>query len=315
MRSTKFRIIGLLAVAALVAALGSAIAAEGDGDGDDVAVTGNDQVLVDGLLALQDDLPPLVPTEAQLAANQLDPVLLGSFTSARSTLDRLEDDIRQLFIDGDAATTAVGDAVAGVARGLLIERQAYIVLEQSDGSTNPRPLDSSNARDEDGIAIDADGLLGLESVGIELLIQARDLQRAGYEVLVELEAADAAFADRLAELRDYEDEVAVTLRIAASMSTDELLVPVDRYDAPVGVARAVSVTYACVDREAYMALADLPEPERIAASIEEEPGEECASIARRAGLSLEDQQALQEGAATAGEDSDAGADGETDDDA
>lgn len=310
MRSPKFRIIGLVAVAALLAALGSAIAAEGDGDGDEVAVTGADQALVDGLLALQDDLPELVPTAAQLAANEIDPVLLGSFTTARSTLDRLEDDIRALFIDGDAAGTAVGDAVAAVAQGLLIERQAHIVLEQGDGSTNPRPLDSSNARDDDGIAIDADGLLGLETTGIDLLLQARDLQRAGYEVLATVEAADAAFADRLAELRAYEDEVAVTLRIVTSADTDELLVPATRWDAPIGVARATSVTYVCVDRAAYLALADLPMVERIAASVEEVPSQECADIARRAGLSLEDQQALQDssGAATTDEDQSADAD-------
>ncbi len=312
MRSPKLRIIGLVAAAGLLAALGSAIAAEGDGDdGDVLAVSDADQVLIDGLLALQDDLPELVPTEAQLAANDLDPVLLGSFTSARSTIDRLEDDIRALYIDGDAAGTAVGDAVSSVARGLLIERQAYIVLEQSDGSTNPRPLDSSNARTEDGIAIDADGLLGLETTGIDLLLQARDLQRAGYEVLAAVESADAAFEDRLAELRAYEDEVAVTLRIVTSANTDELLVPVDRYDAPIGVPRATSVTYVCVDRAEYMALADLPEDERIAASVEEVPGRECADLARRAGLSLEDQQAFVEGTEGDGEGTESDADDES----
>jgi len=288
----NLRMIGLLVAAGLVVALGSAIAAEGDGDGDAVAVTGADQELVDGLLAIHAELPELVPTEADLAANQLDPVLLGSFTTARSTLDRLEDDIRQLFINGDAANTAVGDAVASVARGLLIERQALLVLEESDGSTNPRPLDSSNARTEDGIAIDADGLLGLESVGIDMLIQARELQRVGYQVLEQVESADPAFAERLDELLAYEDEVGVTLRIVTSASTDELLVPTDRYDAPIGVPRATSVSYVCVDRARYLALADLPMSERIAGSVEEVPSQECTDIARRAGLSLEDQQAV-----------------------
>lgn len=292
MGGRNLRMIGLLVAAGLVVALGSAIAAEGDGDGDPVAVTGGDQELVDALVSLHDELPELVPTEADLAANELDPVLLGSFTTARSTLDRLEDDIRQLFIDGDSAGTAVGDAVASVARGLLIERQALIVLEESDGSTNPRPLDSSNARTEDGIAIDADGLLGLESVGIDLLIQARDLQRVGYEVLTDVEAADPVLAQRLDELLTYENEVGVVLRIVTSAASDELLVPTDRYDAPIGVPRATSVTYVCVDRERYFALADLPVAERLAGSIEEVPSQECTDIARRAGLSLGDQQAL-----------------------
>lgn len=292
MRRRNVQLIGLLAALGMVAVLGSALAA--DGDGDAVAVTADDQALMDRLVALHDDLPDLLPTEASLAANALDPVLLGSFTSARSTLDQLEDDIRQLFIDGDEVGTAAGDAVAGVARGLLIERQAYLVLEQSDGSTNPRPLDSSNARTEDGLAIDADGLLGLESVGIDLLIEARDLQRAGYEVLEDTEGADPSFAARLAELQAYQDEVEVTLRVAASMATDELLVPADRYDAPIGVPRAVSVTYVCVDREQYLGLVDLSQTERVAASVTDPPSAECAELARRAGLSLEDQQAAVE---------------------
>lgn len=292
MGGRNWRMIGLLVAAGLVVALGSAIAAEGDGD--DIAVGAGDQELMDSLSALHDQLPPLVPTEASLAANELDPILIGSFTSARSTLDQLEDDIRQLFIDGDEADTAAGDAVASVARGLLIERQALLVLEESDGSTNPRPLDSSNARNDEDIAIDADGLLGLESVGIDLLVQARDLQRLGYEVLEDVEGSDPVFAERLNELLTYENEVGSTLRVVTSASTDELLVPTDRYDAPIGVARAMSVTYVCVDRLRYLELADLPMAERVAASVEEFPSQECTDIARRAGLSLEDQQALQD---------------------
>ena len=314
MGGRNWRMVGLLVVAGLVVALGSAIAAEGDGEGDAVAVAGGDQELMDRLVELQAELPPLVPTEADLAANELDPVLLGSFTSARSTLDRLEDDIRQLYIDGDDANTAAGDAVASVARGLLIERQALLVLEESDGSTNPRPLDSSNARTDEGIAIDADGLLGLESVGIDLLIQARDLQRLGYEVLEQAEGVDAAFSQRLETLLTYEDEVGITLRVVTSASTDELLVPTDRYDAPVGVPRATSVTYVCVDRFRYLELADLPMPERIAASIEESPSRECTDIARRAGLSLEDQQALGEADDAEDVDVDVDVDAETEDD-
>lgn len=308
LRSRKVRALVLLVAAGVLAAIGSALAVEGEGgegQDDPIAVTEADQQLLDRLLALGPELPPLLPTEADLAANRLDGVLLGSFASARSTLERLEDDVRQLFIDGDEADTAVGDAVASVARGLLIEQQAYLVLEQSDGSTNPRPLDSSNVRTDDGLAIDADGLLGIESIGIDLLIQARDLERAGYEVLAAVEDTDPAFDERLEELRRYEEEVGVTLRVITSANTDELLVPAERYDAPIGVPRAVSVTYVCVDRAEYLLLADLPQEERVAASLEEVPGPECVELARRAGLSLEDQQAAQD----APDDDDAAGDG------
>ena len=301
MRSPRFRIIGLVSVVALLAAfaVALALAAEGDGDQvDPVAVSDADQVLLDRLVALHEDLPGLIPADADFAANLLDPVLLGSFTTARSTLDRLEDDVRGLFVDGDAAGTAVGDAVAEVARGLLVERQALLVLERGDGSTNPRPLDASNARNAEGIAIDADGLLGLETTGIDLLLQARSTQRAGYDVLVTVEDVDPAILNRQVALVAYEERVTPTLWLLTSEPGDELLVPVDRYDAPVGVARATSVTYACVDRAAYLSLTDLPDAERIAAATLAEPTPSCSDIARRAGLSLADQQALVEGLAT-----------------
>lgn len=313
MGARKWRMIGLLVAGALVAAIGTAIAAQGDGEEDgaqeEVAVTAGDQELLDRLVDVLDGRPPLVPTEADLASNQLDPVLLGSFTSARSALDALEDDLRQLYIDGDDATTAVGDAVAAVTRGLLLEQQGLLVLEESDGSTNPRPLDASDARNDQGVAIDADGLLGLESIGIDLLIQARELQRRGYEVLDEVEGADPVFSQRLEELRTYEDVEGVTLRVVTSAFPDELLVPIQRFDAPIGVARATSATYACVDRFRYLELADLPPAERIAAAIEEPATQECVDIARRAGLSLEDQQAV---AGTGGDDVDVDVDVDAD---
>jgi hypothetical protein len=87
--------------------------------------------------------------------------------------------------------------------------------------------------------------------------------------------------------------VGTTLRVVASDAPEELLVPTERFEAPIGVPRATSVTYVCVDRAAYMMLADMPMDQRIAGSAVDNPSQDCLDVARRAGLSLEDQQAQQ----------------------
>ena len=178
--------------------------------------------------------------------------------------------------------------------GLLLERQALLVLEETDGSEDVRPLDVSDARDEDGTAIDADGLYGRQVVALDILLGARAEQRAGYEALSTLPPGvddQATFAARHLELLDYRDGTEVVLRDVASTESTQMLVEVERYTAPIGVAQAVGVTYVCVDRVAYSALADAPEIERLAGSIAM-PDEECRAAARLAGLPLSEQVAV-----------------------
>lgn len=282
----------VVAGAALAAGIGSAIAAESGLDEPvELAVAGVDEQLVTQLLALESELPAPLPTTAELAADGVDALLTGSFTSARSTFDAVESDLRTLYVTADDAGTPVGDAVASVTFGLLLERQALTVLEETDLSDGTRPLDLSDARDDDGNAIDADGLMGRLHIGLDILFEARGLQRSGYAVLADVPVGvdeNSVFAARHQELLAYEDGTEVELREVASSPAEQLLVEVSRFDAPTGVAHSVGVTYVCVDREAYTALADASDVQRVAGAIAW-PDEDCREAARAAGLTLVEQ--------------------------
>lgn len=295
MRTGQVRLIAAVAAAGLAAALGSALAAEGEDDAA-LVVAGGDEELIDRLLVLEQEIPAPLPSAAELASNELDAVLSGSFTTARTALDQLEPDLRALFVSADEAETAVGDAIADVTSALLLERQALMVLEDADGSADARPIDASDARTEDGVALDADGELGLALVGVDLLLSARTDQAGGYGVLAELTTEDErdVFDGRAATLVSYVQDVGVDLRRISARESAQILVPTSRFDAPVGVARATAATYACVDRALYLELADSPQAERVAAAAIAPPDPECVEAARRAGLSLDDQQALAE---------------------
>lgn len=299
-RLTSSRILATAAAVALTVGIGSAIAAEGEPDAveaaDELVVGAADEELVERLLVIEADLPAPLPSSAELAADGVDALLTGSFTSARSTFDSMEDQLRDLFVDADDATTEIGEAVASVAHGLLLERQGLLVLEETDQSDETRPLDVSDARDDDGNAIDADGYHGRQTTALRILLESRELQRAGYAVLRELPKGvdeNGVLAARWVQLVDYRDGTEVQLRQVAATESEQLLVEVARYDAPLGVAQSLGVAYVCVDRVAYELLAEAPESERIAASITL-PDEDCSETARLAGLPLSEQVAVDE---------------------
>lgn len=296
MGSSK-HVAAFVGVAVLTVGIGSAIAAESEPVTEDVpvvAVGADDEELTARLLELEPQIPAPLPTSADLAEDGVDALLTGSFTSSRSTFDALEDDLRSLFVDGDDATTAVGDAVSAVAHGLLLERQAMLVLEETDASDQIRPLDVSDTRDDRDNAIDADGLYGREITALNILDEARELQVTGYDTLADLDVEGAdVFADRYASLVSYEDGVGLQLREVAGRESEQLLVEIDRYDSPIGIAHSVGVTYVCVNREAYMELADAPVVERLTGSVEV-PDADCRESARVAGLSLSEQVAVDE---------------------
>jgi hypothetical protein len=288
-RSGYQRISALAGAVLLTGAIGVAFAAESGGDGNGVLVTAEDDLLVGRLLELESGVPKPLPSEVLVASSGADVRLVGSFTSARAQLDGIEDELRQLFVDAEVVRTDVGIAIADVTRGLLLEREALLVLEAAAGATDARPTDGSDARDTDGVAVDADGLVGLQITGMQLALDARSTQRDGYAVLAALADHGPAFEARLRELASYSADVEPDLITASGRSSTQMLVPIARYDAPLGVAVAVGVSYACVDRDAYEALATATPTEQLVGSIVANPDPACADVARRAGLDLTQQ--------------------------
>lgn len=285
---TSFRVAaGLVACAAAAAAIGVAAAQDGD---DAVQATGADAELVDRLLEIEQELPGLVPDSVEVAEEEADATLDGSFGQARIALDALEADLRQLFVDADDAGTAVGDAVSDVTRGLLLEREAIIALEQADDYDVERPVDSSDATDATNIAIDADDAMGLTLIGVDLLLDARMRELAGYEVLATLgDDTDptGTFEGRTDDLREYAESIDPLLRAAVGIETDQLLVAVGRFDAPVGQARATASEYVCVERETYLQAIAAGESVAVATlAAVAEPNDFCEATARAAGAPL-----------------------------
>jgi hypothetical protein len=288
-RSGYKSISALAGAVVLTAAIGVAFATESDGDGNAELVTAQDDSLVARLLELESGVPAPLPSQVYLDSSSADVRFVGSFTSARAQLDGIEDELRQLFIDAEVVRTDVGIAIADVTRGLLLERQALLVLEAAAGATDRRPTDGSDARDKDGVAVDADGLVGRQIIGMQLALDARSAQRDGYAVLAALADNGPAFEERLRELASYATDVEPDLIAASGRSSMQMLVPIARYGSPLGVAVAVGVSYVCVDRDAYEALATATPTEQLVGSIVETPDPACADVARRAGLDLTQQ--------------------------
>lgn len=273
---------GLLAGAAAVAAIGAANAQDGATEAPPaeeaapLATEGADGELVDRLLEVQAELPPSVPSEVIVPEDDADARITGDFGEARIAFDALEGELQSLFVDAEDAGTPTGSTVAAVASGLLLEREAVAVLEQADDLDVARPIDASDSRDANELAIDADDPAGKDLVGVRLLLDARLRQLAGIAPLAE---ADPAFADRLDELATFADTLDPQLRDAVGIPNDQLLVTVDRFDAPPGQARATASSYVCVDRVAYLLLiAGGETPAAATAATAVEPDDGCTGV-------------------------------------
>jgi hypothetical protein len=243
---------GLLAGAAAVAAIGVASAQDDGADAEAPPLTaeGADAELLDRLLDIEADRPPFAPDAVLVDPEVADATLDGAFGEARIALDALEGELQTLFVDADDAGTPTGAAIALVTNGLLLEREAVTVLEEADDLDVARPVDSSDATDANGLAIDADDPTGTTLVGVDLLLDARLRQLSGYLLLADL---DDLLADRYDTLEDYALEVDPLLREAVGLPADQLVVTVDRFDAPVGQARAAAASFVCVNRTVYLA--------------------------------------------------------------
>lgn len=256
MRTTTRVAAGLLAGATAIAAMNVANAQEAFFGQDEAAipadeVTSADQELLDALLDVEADRPPFVPEDVTSEDDVADATIDAPFGESRIAFDAIEGQLLTLFIDGEDAGTTTGLAVSAVANGLLLEREAVQVLEEADDLDAARDVDSSDERDENGLAIDADDPTGTTLVGVDLLLQARVRQLLGYTQLVDI---DPVFADRFETTLDYVLEVDPLLRRAVGLPDDQLVVTLDRFDAPVGEARATAASYLCVDRTTYQAL-------------------------------------------------------------
>jgi hypothetical protein len=270
---TRRTTVGLIAVAALVAAaLGSQMAlAQGDGAGT------SDDALLERLDELEVSLPAVVPSDVGIDPEETWGTIDGDFGGAAATIDTLSDDLRSLFRDADDAEGVVAEAVSNVSRGWLDLGEAYDALAEWEANDLAFPLDT---QDDQGVATGADEARGDAERGLRHLLAGQERHLAGYVALREEGAAPDAEAQarldsRAAEAEEFDEQLRPLIHRLLSLSTTMVLMPTDRFetDAPGVEARARSFTVTCIDREAYLEAqqgaspGDLPSAEELAAEL------------------------------------------------
>lgn len=270
---TRRTTVGLIAVAALVAAaLGSQMAlAQGDGS------AASDDALLERLDDLEGSLPDVVPTDVGIDPEETWGTIDGDFGGAAATIDTLSEDLQSLFRDADDAEGVVAEAVSNVARGWLDLGEAYDALAEWEANDLAFPLDT---QDDEGVATGADEARGDAERGLRHVLAGQERHLAGYVALREEGAAPDAEAQarldaRAAEAEEFDEQLRPLIHRLLSLSTTMVLVPTERFetDAPGVEARARSFTVTCIDREAYLEMqegasaGDVPSAEEIAEGL------------------------------------------------
>lgn len=209
--------------------------------------------LVERLGTIEVDLPEVVPpTDVIIDPQQTWGEYEGDPAGLRATLDTVEGDLRQLFIDADDADGEVADAVSAIARGWLDIWQGAEHLALAEEHDLAFPFDTETA---EGVATGADELRGQVEAGLELILQGRARHLDGYVVLRDEAPAEAVvqaqFDARAAEAEDFDIDLRPELLVMLSHRSTGVWIAVDRFDTDLpGVEpRATSATLVCIDRE------------------------------------------------------------------
>lgn len=247
---------GVLAVTACAAiglaaiGVGGAIAQQDD---DTAAPTADPTDLVERLGDLEPSLPEtILPTTVTIDPEETGGEFDGDATGLRATIDTVEGDLRQLFIDADDRDGEVADAVSVIARGWLDIWHGAERLAEADAHDLAFPLDTETA---EGVATGADELRGSIEAGLDLILlgQARHLD--GYTVLRDEAPAEPAvqarFDARAVAAEDFDTDLRPELLALLSKRSTGVLIAVDRFDTDLpGVEpRATSTSYVCIDRD------------------------------------------------------------------
>lgn len=213
----------------------------------------SDEALVDRLVDIERTLPELPPAGADVSEDETFGELEGDFLGARTELELVSDEARQLFTAADDADGAVAEAVAAVARSYLRLEEAYDYLARYQDHDLERSLGTT---DDDDVATGADVAAGYVETGLGLVDLARVDALAGYGFLRDSEAADDAeknlFDAAYVDTQDYLTTIRPETHTLVSASSTAVLVAVERFeDEGTDQARARDVSYVCVPRDQY----------------------------------------------------------------
>lgn len=209
---------------------------------------------IDRLIALEQKLPPWPPDAVLVDDATTWGEFTGDFVGAKVQFDAIEEEARDLFVSADKLKDADGQAVAEVARAILVLQEAYTHLANAESKDLIFPLDTF---DDFDTSTGADPSVGWYEAGFELYYDAIERAKPAYELLAVASAADATeqayFNGRYETMVAAEVELIPNLRLAMSDPSTQVQFTLDRFEstAPGQNARARSMRITCLDREAY----------------------------------------------------------------
>lgn len=241
----------------------------------------SDEELIDRLVAIEEQLPTLPPTEVIIDPEQTWAEFSGDFTGAQVALDTVADEARDLYISAEESGGVVAEAVADAARALLVMREGYTQLAAWETNDLAFPLDSA---DDGGVSTGADELYGAAEVGLALVLDARERSLPAYALLRDAEAADDAerrfLEDRYQAALDFDRTTKPDIHRALSYDTTQVMVTVSRFvtTAPGVEPRAKVMRVVCIDREAYSTAEVVPGDQAGLAALLTDPADDCPAI-------------------------------------
>ncbi len=231
--------------------------------------------LVDRLGELEATLPETIPpTSVTIDPEQTGGSFEGDPAGLRASLDTVEGDLRQLFIDADDADGEIADAVSIIARGWLDLWHGAEWLAEADAHDLAFPLETATS---EGVATGADELRGSISVGLDLILQGRARHLDGYVVLRDEAPAEpdvqALFDARAVAAEEFDTDLRPDVLTLLSHRSTSVWVAIDRFDTDLpGVEpRATSASLVCVDREALQEAGGVVTEENVAALVAATP--------------------------------------------
>lgn len=239
--------------------------------------------LVDRLVELERELPPLPPDEVLLNEEETWGELTGDFTGAQVVLDTLAGEVRELYIAAEEAKPdPVATAVADAARSILILQEGYTLLAEVESYDLSFPVDGTDDLD---VATGADQAYGLAEAGLRLVLDAHARRLPAFQVLQDSELVDdteRAFFEALYDAEvAFDSDLRPDIHRLLSLDTTQVMRTIDRFTsvAPGTEARARSMTVVCLAREAYLEgdVAGLGIPEELIA-LGHIPADDCPAL-------------------------------------
>ncbi len=187
--------------------------------------------------------------------NEAEKVILDSLANVarqRSAFTELEPDFRELYERAERAEGPVAGAVGDAARAWIVYGHG---LELADEAlSHDLGLPRGN-RDGDGVATGADYAGGVVDAALLTVLEANDRLELAHIALATVDldpAIDALMDVRVQGWIEYRQVDEPVYAALLSQPATQVIIATERFSGALGNARARTIGYACIDRDAYL---------------------------------------------------------------